>query len=272
MTNAGSTAGIVCYPVSDEGLGKGDSIRILPQTQLADPTQLPPPIGPLVLTGDVIFNPSSTALFVTFRSNGGLPGSIYAFAVKNGKVSRTPVRSEFPDIPVTFSLNFLAEENAKTLSDRRLIVTDPLPNVTGAALLEVHYPSLKITQTTKVPLPGQQAACWVVYNPRLSQSAYITDGALNRISIINPQTGVLENSVFFTNGDKPVANGSGGFDAKIDRQWFYHLTGEIFPWLKATVLKPWMDLITDVMPFDGQMTSLTLRSMFIRSRAPKARI
>ena len=60
-------------------------VRSIPQTQNADPT--PPPVGPLVLVMDIVFNPSSTAVFITIRSNGAQPGLIYAGPVVDGQVS-----------------------------------------------------------------------------------------------------------------------------------------------------------------------------------------
>ena len=223
VTNGGSPAGVTCFSASAKGLTPLGPLRLLPQTQLADPT--PPPPGPLVLTADVAFNPSSTALFVTFRSNGALPGSIYVFPVHNGQVGRTPVRSQFPGLGATFSLNFLAEGNSKELSDKRLIVTNAFVNQTGAALFEVAYPSLQVTEKTPVPLPGQQGTCWVAYDPRLSKSAYVMDAGQPQINVVDARTGVLEKRVSFTNGGQPVTTGSGSFDTRIDREWVYVLTG-----------------------------------------------
>ena len=223
VTNGGSTAGVTCFSVSAQGLKPLGPLRLLPQTQLADPT--PPPPGPLVLTADIAFNPSSTALFVTFRSNGGLPGSIYAFPVQNGQVGRTPTRSQFPALGAPFSLNFLAEGDSKTLSDERLIVTNPFVNRTGAALLQVAYPSLRVSQTTPIPLPGQQGTCWVAYDPRLSTSAYVMDAGQPQINVVDHTTGALEKRIGFTNGGRPVTSGTGSFDTRIDREWIYVLTG-----------------------------------------------
>ena len=233
VTNGGSPAGVTCFSASAKGLTSLGPLRLLPQTQLADST--PPPPGPLVLTPDIAFNPSSTALFVTFRSNGALPGSIYAFPVQNGEVGRTPVRSQFSDIEGSFSLNFLAKGNSKKLSDERLIVTNAFVNLTGAALLEVAYPSLQVTQTTPIPLSGQQGTCWVAYDPCLSKSAYVMDAGQPQINVVDPGTGVLEKRVNFTNGGQPVKTGSGAFDTRIDREWVYVLTGKFSLFLRHSV-------------------------------------
>lgn len=129
-------------------------------------------------------------------------------------MGRKPVRSQFPDLTLAFSLNFLAKGNSSRLSDERLIVTNPMANQTGAALVEVSYPSLHITQTARIPLPGQQFACWVAYDPRLSGSAYVMDAGKPQINVVNAGTGALENRVNFTNGGQPAALGS--IDTKID--------------------------------------------------------
>ena len=105
-------------------------------------------------------------------------------------------------------------------------MTNPFVNHTGAGLLEVAYPSLQVTQTIPIPLPGQQGTCWVAYDPRLSKSAFVMDAGQPQIDIVDPKTGELEKRVSFTNGGQPVTTGSGAFDARIDREWIYVLTGK----------------------------------------------
>lgn len=248
VANGGSPAGITCFSASVKGLTPLGALRLLPQTQLADPS--PPPPGPLVLTADITFNPSSTALLVSFRSNGALPGSIYVFPVQNGEVGHTPVRSQLADIEGTFSLNFLAKGNSKKLGDERLIVTNAFVNHTGAALLEVAYPSLQVTQTTPIPLPGQQGTCWVAYDPRLSKSAYVMDAGQTQINVVDPATGELEKRISFTNGGQPPFLGSGSFDTRIDREWLYVLTGIVlfFPFVVLYILhlkSSWMEIVAE---------------------------
>lgn len=119
-------------------------------------------------------------------------------------------------------MNFLAKGGSTRTSDERLIVSDVVQGKAGAALLEVEYPSLQIKQTTLIPLPGQMASCWVVYNPKLSKSAYIIDGALTDVYIVDPGTGALEKKAGYPSGPDPM---KGGQDAKLDRDWLYAVTG-----------------------------------------------
>ncbi|KAL8791765.1 MAG: hypothetical protein Q9195_005641 [Heterodermia aff. obscurata] len=209
VANGGSPAGVTCFSTSPtHGLTPLGPLRLLPQTQLADPS--PPPPGPLVLTADITFNPSSTALFLTFRSNGLLPGSIYAFRVcLNGTLDLPPTRSQFPALAGTFSLNFLASgPNPRRLSDDRLLVTNAFKNATGAALLRVEYPSLKIRVEREVPLRGQQGTCWVGYDPRVSSRAYVMDAGQAVIDVVDAGTGRLERRV------------------RIGGEWIYVLTDD----------------------------------------------
>ncbi|KAL8724763.1 MAG: hypothetical protein Q9181_006686 [Wetmoreana brouardii] len=212
--NGGSEAGVACFGVSrHRGLIPLGPIRTINQTENLDPT--PPPAGPLVLTADIVFNPSLTALFVTVRSNGLNPGLLYAFAVDRatGAVSQNPVVSSLTDLPLLFSINFLN-------SDRRMIVTNPLRASPGAAVLNIDYPSLNASVEKIVTIPGQRASCWVAYTPEYSKFAYVVDARLPNITVVDSRTDEVKKVVAFNND----SSGVGGIDAHIDRKWLYLLT------------------------------------------------
>ncbi|KAL8706557.1 MAG: hypothetical protein Q9201_000430 [Fulgogasparrea decipioides] len=212
--NGGSEAGVACFGVSRKrGLILLGSIRTINQTENLDPT--PPPAGPLVLTSDIVFNPSSTALFVTVRSNGLNPGLLYAFAVDRatGAVSQNPVVTSLTDLPLLFSINFLD-------SDRRMIVTNPHRASPGAAVLNIDYPSLKASVEKIITIPGQKASCWVAYTPEYSKSAYVVDAGQPNITVVDPRTDEVKNVI----GIETDSPGDGGFDTHIDRKWLYLLT------------------------------------------------
>lgn len=180
----------------------------VPQTENADPT--PAPAGPLVLFMDIVFNPSSTAVFTTVRSNGAQPGLIYAWPVVNGQVSNIPVVSSIAALPLTFSLNFLG-------SDDHIIATNPHLNSPSAAYLDVSYPSLEIILERVVTIRDQMASCWVVYAPQYDDTI-VMDALQPNITVISPETGVVK-QVFHFDAPPP-----GAADSKIDRTWLYCIT------------------------------------------------
>lgn len=184
-------------------------MRPIPQTQLTDPT-VPPP-GPLILADDITFNPSETALLVSVRSNGAQPGLIYVYPIKDGQVSTESVVSSFPSIPFAFSLNFLDG------SDEHLLVTNPHVNSPGAAFVSVSYPSLEITLTKTITIPGQVASCWAAYAPQFD-TVFVLDAAQPNITVVSPETGDVRGVVQFD------AVMGGGIDSRVDREWLYTLT------------------------------------------------
>ena len=210
VTNAGSTAGITCYSVSSTtGLTAVGGLRFIPQTENSDPTTPPP--GPLVLLGDVSFNPSETALFTSVRSNGAQPGLIYAYPVQNGTVGTKAVVSSLSTIPFAFDLNFLDN------NDSHLMVMNPHFGSPGASFVTVHYPSLEITLDKDITVPGQLAVCWIVYAPQYD-SVYLIDAGQPTITVVNPESGDVK-------GQYPYSTPSaGGEDSRIDRKWLYVLT------------------------------------------------
>ena len=209
VANAGAVAGVTCFSVdSVKGLTALGPTRFVPQTEDTDPTT--PPVGPLVLISDIVFNPSSTALLITVRSNGAQPGLIYAWPVVDGQVSTNAVVSSFADLALIFSLNFLS-------SDTRVVATNPHLNSPGAAYLDISYPSLEITVERIVTIPDQKASCWVVLVPQYDD-VIVVDALQPNITIVSPETGAVK-GVFHFDAPPP-----GAADSKLDRSWFYTLT------------------------------------------------
>ena len=215
VLNAGKVAGVTCYSVDKhKGLTALGGLRPIPQTEDADPS--PAPKGPLILGQDIVFNPSSTALFVSVRSNGALPGLLYAYPVINHQVSTHHVVSFLPTIPLIFSLNFLDS------SDTHLLATAPSPGAPGAALLQVSYPSLQATLAKTITIPGPQiATCWAAYAPH-HDAVYIFDAAKTDISILNPETGDVKGQIHFTDPDSTSVN-PGAKDSKVHGNYLYVL-------------------------------------------------
>ena len=218
VVNAGAIAGVTCFSVDKhKGLTPLGPLRLIPQTQNQDP--FPPLPGPLILTQDMTFNPSSTALFVTVRSNGGLPGLLYAYHVTEhspNKISTNYTLSSFPTNPFIFSLNFLDN------SDTHLLATAPHIGATGATFLDVSYPSLQATIVKNITIPGSEnATCWAAYAPQ-HDTVYIFDALRTDITIINPETGDVNGRIHFTEAD-PVNATAGAIDSKVSGDYLYTL-------------------------------------------------
>jgi hypothetical protein len=141
------------------------------------------------LISDIVFNPSSTAVSITLRSNGAQPGLIYAWPIVAGQVSGTLVVSSFPDLALIFSLNFLG-------ADDRIIVTNPHLNSPGAAYLDVSYPSLEITVEKIITIPDRMALCWVVKTPQYDD-VIVIDALQPNITFISPETSGIKQVLHF---------------------------------------------------------------------------
>lgn len=206
VVNGGDVAGVACFSVdSQSGLRNLGALRPIPQPQGA----APPPVGPLTSTGDIKFNPSSSALFTTIASVDNGPGSLYAYPVIGHQVSHTIVNNTLNDLTIPFSLNFLG-------SDSKLFVTNPHNGSPGAALLGISS-SLHVTKEEIITIPRQEASCWVAealeYN-----TLFIIDVAKPNITIVNSINGAIKGQFGF---DTP---GFGAMDTKVDRNFLYAVT------------------------------------------------
>ncbi|KAK3629697.1 hypothetical protein LTR56_017903 [Elasticomyces elasticus] len=206
VANGGLISGVACFSVDrHRGLKAAGPLRLIPQTEVTDPTAPPP--GPLVLASDIVFNPSSSAVFVAVRSNGGQPGLLYAWPIIHGEVSLTPVTSPVPTLSLLFSFRFID-------SDSKLLATNPHQNSPGLALLDVSR-DLKVAQETSITLPEQVASCWVALAPQFD-TAFIIDAGSSNISAVNPKTGALKDTFH--------SNAAGGEDSLVHGNWLYYLT------------------------------------------------
>ena len=206
VVNGGANNGVACFSVHPEhGLFPIGVLR--PLTNLHTTT---PPIGPPNTVSEIIFNPSSTAVFVTIKGNPGppaVPGWIYAFDIEsNGRVSSNPVISCPPKLVMDFSISFLG-------SDTSALITDP---TFGASIVSI-TPSLQVTETQHVTIPSQGASCWSVYSQQYN-SVYVIDAGNPNITILAPGDGGIKGVIQYE------VDALGGFDPIISRQWLYLLT------------------------------------------------
>lgn len=208
VLNGGAKSGVACfYADHAKGITPLGGLRPFP----VGLQQTTPPMGPPNTASDIVFNPSSTALFVTLKGDAmAMPpksGYIYAWPVYDWEVGTEPVINSLDAIKVDFSIDFLG-------CDTRALVTDPSY---GASIVEVAYPSLEITEVHHIAVPNQVGACWGAYSPRF-EAAYIIDAGSTNFAIVDPESGAMKGTV------KLDMSAGGGFDTKIDRTWMYVLT------------------------------------------------
>ncbi|KAL8965078.1 MAG: hypothetical protein Q9183_004042 [Haloplaca sp. 2 TL-2023] len=248
--NGGSPASVICFSVSRrQGLTSLGPVRELRGAQVSPPP--PGGAGPFIAARDIVFNPSSSALFVTVPGDSSSPGLLYAFAVsRRGEVSRHPVVTELPDLGMLFSINFLA-------SDRRAIVTSPGAGRPGSAILDIEYPSLRAKVEKVITIPSQMGDCWVAYSQDSSRYAYVIDAGQPAIGIVDPRTDSLTGVSGF---GKTTAIRAGGVDARLDRSWLYLLTNDpLAPTINVFHLESGGKALRNVQEFDifGRVGNIT---------------
>jgi hypothetical protein len=176
--------------------------------------QTTPPGGPILTASDIVFNPSSTGLFVSTKgappsSAGANPtlGSIYAWPVVGDKVSTTATISQPSGVILNFSLTFLG-------SDDSILLTD----AAGVAYILSVSSGLQVTVKDTVALPSEEGlACWGVYVPELT-SAYVITASNTNITVVSPSTGSVNGTITLPASDVGV------FDSASDRTYLYSLT------------------------------------------------
>lgn len=226
--NGGERGGVACFSVSERtGLTALDEY---PRSISAGLKQTTPPLGIPNTASDIVFNPSSTALFVAIKGNGfavlpPAPGYIYVWPVlEDGKVSCEPASVTALDtVPMPFSAQFVGTD------DSRLFVTDP---TMGAAVLAVSAaPSFQVTVEQRIVISYNLASCWSANQPILG-TIYVIDSLRPNITIVDVQSNAILGAMDFKT---PVPAGYdysamlnpayGGFDARIDRSYLYVLAG-----------------------------------------------
>ncbi|KAJ6785088.1 hypothetical protein PWT90_03545 [Aphanocladium album] len=210
VLNGGKVAGIQCFNVDDRGLHlTGSFIPI-------DLNQTSPPHGPTNTASDIVFNPSSTALFATIKGDGVTAGHFVALPVVDGRVVPNPRVSRPPGFEYQWSISFI--------NDTTAAVSDPS---IGAAFATVAYPSLDITFAKNLPvekLPGS-AVCWSQYSERFD-ALYFFDGYTGIIPVIDPKTGLNKYNMTAPVPEHPDQHAQGGlYDSAVAGIYLYTLSG-----------------------------------------------
>ncbi|KAH8821488.1 hypothetical protein F5884DRAFT_850713 [Xylogone sp. PMI_703] len=204
VVNGGKVAGVACFHADHaKGLTPLGGLREIPLNQTT------PPVGSAGTVGDIVFNPSGTAVFATVKGNGAAPGYFYVYPVElDGQISTKAVVSQPQELVTDWSLNFLGEDSKAAMSDPAY----------GVSLLDISW-DFKVSVADKITIPAQKAICWTAYAPRFD-SVYGIDGANPLIFIIDPKSGAVKDTI---QGDATY----GGFlDSKPDRTWLYAARGQ----------------------------------------------
>ncbi|KAL2074889.1 hypothetical protein VTL71DRAFT_8669 [Oculimacula yallundae] len=202
--NGGSKAGVACFSVDHSaGLTPIGSLRPIALGQST------PPLGPPGTASDIVFNPSSTALFVTIKGQTPSSGSIYAYPVSTSSsgnsISTTAVISNPSSLVVDFSISFLG-------TDSKAVIADPS---FGAAIVDIR-PDFRVTVSNRVVVPNQGATCWGSYSSRFN-SIFLMDAVNPDIIILDPVSGAVTGVI----SQNPAGRGS--FDSALDQNYIYTL-------------------------------------------------
>ena len=165
----------------------------------------------------MFFNPTSIALFATIRSNGALPGLLYAYSIfPSGQISVDPIVTPLPSVPLIFALNFL-DNNPSNLFVLNLHQSSP-----GAAFLNIDYTRLKASVENIITISEQTTSCWAAYAPHFD-AVYIIDAARPNVTTISTETGEVSGQTSFSE-NKVVKND--GSNARVDRKRRYILSDD----------------------------------------------
>lgn len=145
-----------------------------------DFNQTTPPTAPAGTASQIIFDPASKAVFAILKGYAGppaIPGSIVAYRAENGMIGKEPVRTQVSDIINDFGSVFLSET--------RLFMTEVS---FGAAILDIDYDTLKLSEEEHIIVENQTAICWSAYDEALN-TAYAPDAGAPVVYTVNPSNG-----------------------------------------------------------------------------------
>ncbi|KAK5689866.1 hypothetical protein LTR97_012626 [Elasticomyces elasticus] len=210
VLNGGAKAGVSCFDVNTiHGLRSRGQFIKLDKSIINEQT---PPSGPPGSAAQILFNPDSTALFVTVKGSATAPvklGSLVAWPIHNGVVSHTrPVVSQFLNVTMDFGFQFISRST--------IFLSDPSY---GASIIDVGLDHKGIERVHTV-IPGQVAVCWTAADLALD-TLYAIDAGLDTIHTLDARTGALEGSISITTpGD---ATDVGLFDSAVRNGVMYSL-------------------------------------------------
>ncbi|PQE33495.1 3-carboxymuconate cyclase protein [Rutstroemia sp. NJR-2017a WRK4] len=179
VLNGGVVAGVSCFSADPKkGLQAVGGLRQIALNQTT------PPVGPTGTASDIIFNPASNNLLVSLKGTPTTTGTFISYPVTstphNHSISTTAIISQPPQIHISFGMSFISASS--------LLVTDPSH---GASLMSISSSTHQLTETHSIPVAGQGAICWSVFNPSLNE-VYLMDVSHPNITAVDAQTGAIK--------------------------------------------------------------------------------
>jgi hypothetical protein len=213
VLNGGADAGVACFSVDAwKGLSPLGPLRPLAKDIIDETT---PPHGPPGSSGQILFNPDSTAVFASIKGNPeSTPvklGSLVAWPIIEGSVSHAdPTVTRLSGLVLDFGFTFTDEST--------IFLVDPS---FGAAILHVQL-NFTLIEEVHVAISGQVAACWT---QQLGTTLYAIDAGVPKIWTLDAGTGALTGAITVTAPGAAV-NITGVFDSAINNGLMYSLTAE----------------------------------------------
>lgn len=187
VATTGKSNGVSCATFDDrQGLGAFDALRPLGLNQTT------PPSGPPNTVSQIGFTEDENFLVVTVKADPPTkkPGFVAVYQVQGKRVARDAARSSPAGTAILFSFDQIPHSN-------KFIVTDPS---IGAAILDLNTETCDVTTYKAINIAGQMATCWSTISPATG-TAFVADGAVNRLVEINVKDGSIVNIYNYTNGD-----------------------------------------------------------------------
>ncbi|KAI4144530.1 MAG: hypothetical protein L6R39_004141, partial [Caloplaca ligustica] len=185
--NTGAQAGIACF-AADPKTG----LKPLMRSQIPFPSlqQSTPPVGPTNTVSQVLFNADESALLTTVKGEPtrNTTGFLSILPVHNGCPAARDIRSSPAGTAVLFGFALIP-------GTTDLFVTDA---AFGTVTLSTSGAAPAVLQRTTIP--GQRATCWTAISP-LTNTAFVTDPALNRIVEVDTKSGEILQITNLNNGN-----------------------------------------------------------------------
>jgi hypothetical protein len=186
VANSGARAGIACFSMTAKGLKPLDTV--LRPFNLGQTT---PPKGPLNTVSQTFFNADSTSLMTTVKGDPTVnnTGFLSVFPIVNGQVSTQDIQSSPAGTAVLFGTALIPNSN-------NLFVTDAS---FGSATLSLSTANIA-TVSASTKIADQKATCWAAISD-VTNSAFVTDVAVNHLVEVDTTTGAIIKELNSTNGN-----------------------------------------------------------------------
>ena len=204
--NSGAKAGVVCFKMDAK-----TGLTPLPNTTMIpfDLNQSTPPVGPTNTVSHSLFNEDASALITTVKGDPtkNNTGFVSVLPIQNGCPAASDIRSSPAGTAVLFG-SVIIPAAAATAGNNpasapanagasTFLATDA---AFGAATLSLSSSTNKVSALSTAKIADQKATCWATISPH-TNSAFVTDVAVNHLVEIDTATGSLLQSSNLTNGN-----------------------------------------------------------------------